>query len=96
MVGEQDDGVAGAEFTDTRMEAIDTLMAIFVVVLMIGLNALYVAAEFGDDLPVLDGGACPVGIESAIVDCTRGRPQSSSSWRRSSNRRSGCASRIWK
>jgi L-threonylcarbamoyladenylate synthase len=31
--------------------------------------------EFGDALLVLDGGACPVGIESAIVDCTRGSPR---------------------
>lgn len=37
-------------------------------------SALHVQAEFGDDLLVLDGGACEVGIESAIVDCTRGRP----------------------
>ena len=37
-------------------------------------TAQHVAAEFGDALLVLDGGACPVGIESAIVDCTRGRP----------------------
>jgi L-threonylcarbamoyladenylate synthase len=32
-------------------------------------------AALGDDeLLVLDGGACPVGIESTIVDCTRGHP----------------------
>jgi L-threonylcarbamoyladenylate synthase len=37
-------------------------------------TAAHVQAEFGDALPVLDGGACPVGIESAIVDCTRGVP----------------------
>lgn len=30
--------------------------------------------EFGDSLFVLDGGDCDVGIESAIVDCTRGVP----------------------
>jgi len=30
--------------------------------------------EFGDALAVLDGGACDIGIESAIVDCTRERP----------------------
>ena len=30
--------------------------------------------EFGDELLVLDGGACEVGIESTIVDCTRGVP----------------------
>jgi len=37
-------------------------------------TAAHVAAEFGDDLLVLDGGPCGVGIESAIVDCTRGVP----------------------
>jgi L-threonylcarbamoyladenylate synthase len=37
-------------------------------------TAAHVAAEFGDDLLVLDGGACAVGIESSIVDCTRGAP----------------------
>ena len=37
-------------------------------------TAQHVAAEFGDDLLVLDGGACEVGIESTIVDCTRGVP----------------------
>lgn len=36
--------------------------------------AAHVASEFGDDLLVLDGGATTVGIESAIVDCTRGVP----------------------
>ncbi|MES2979116.1 MAG: L-threonylcarbamoyladenylate synthase [Pseudomonadota bacterium] len=36
--------------------------------------AQHVQQEFGDDLLVLDGGACQVGIESSIVDCTRGRP----------------------
>lgn len=34
-------------------------------------QAAHVAAEFGDALPVLDGGACAVGIESSIVDCTK-------------------------
>lgn len=34
----------------------------------------HVAQEFGDELLVLDGGPCAVGIESSIVDCTRGRP----------------------
>lgn len=34
----------------------------------------HVVAEFGAALDVLDGGACPVGIESTIVDCTRGQP----------------------
>jgi len=37
-------------------------------------RAAHVAAEFTDDLLVLDGGDCEVGIESTIVDCTRGRP----------------------
>ncbi|MEO8081345.1 MAG: L-threonylcarbamoyladenylate synthase [Caldimonas sp.] len=37
-------------------------------------TAAHVAAEFGADLLVLDGGACRVGIESAIVDCTGDRP----------------------
>jgi L-threonylcarbamoyladenylate synthase len=37
-------------------------------------TAAHVQAEFGDPLLVLDGGACDVGIESTIVDCTRGRP----------------------
>jgi L-threonylcarbamoyladenylate synthase len=37
-------------------------------------TAQHVAAEFGAALLVLDGGACRVGIESAIVDCTRGVP----------------------
>lgn len=36
--------------------------------------AAHVASEFGADLLVLDGGATTVGIESAIVDCTRGVP----------------------
>jgi L-threonylcarbamoyladenylate synthase len=36
--------------------------------------AAHVASEFGDALLVLDGGSTPVGIESAIVDCTRGVP----------------------
>lgn len=37
-------------------------------------TAQHVAGEFGDDVLVLDGGPCPVGIESTIVDCSRGRP----------------------
>lgn len=37
-------------------------------------TAAHVAGEFGDDLLVLDGGPCAVGIESSIVDCTRSRP----------------------
>jgi L-threonylcarbamoyladenylate synthase len=37
-------------------------------------TAQHVADEFGDALPVIDGGACEVGIESTIVDCSRGAP----------------------
>jgi L-threonylcarbamoyladenylate synthase len=37
-------------------------------------TAAHVAEEFGAALWVLDGGACAVGIESAIVDCTRAQP----------------------
>ena len=37
-------------------------------------TAAHVQAEFGEHLSVLDGGACSDGIESAIVDCSRGRP----------------------
>ena len=37
-------------------------------------TAQHVRDEFGDDLLVLDGGPCGVGIESSIVDCTRGQP----------------------
>lgn len=37
-------------------------------------RAAHVEAEFGDALMVLDGGACDVGIESTIVDCSRGHP----------------------
>jgi len=37
-------------------------------------QALHVQQELGDELLVLDGGACPVGIESTIIDCTRDRP----------------------
>jgi len=34
-------------------------------------RAAHVAEEFGPELLVLDGGACEVGIESSIVDCSR-------------------------
>jgi L-threonylcarbamoyladenylate synthase len=36
----------------------------------------HVVTELGDEpgLRVLDGGDCPVGIESTIIDCSRGRP----------------------
>lgn len=41
-------------------------------------TAEHVAQEFealsDTDLLILDGGACPVGIESTIVDCSRGAP----------------------
>ncbi len=37
-------------------------------------TALHVQSEFGADLLILDGGACRVGIESTIIDCTRGVP----------------------
>lgn len=35
-------------------------------------QAAHVVAELGPDLRVLDGGDCAVGIESTIVDCSRG------------------------
>jgi L-threonylcarbamoyladenylate synthase len=37
-------------------------------------TAQHVETEFGQQLLVLDGGPCQVGIESTIVDCTRGGP----------------------
>jgi len=37
-------------------------------------TAAHVQEEMGPDLLILDGGPCPVGIESTIVDCTRGQP----------------------
>ncbi len=37
-------------------------------------TAAHVKAEFGDTVPILNGGACEVGIESTIIDCTRGAP----------------------
>jgi L-threonylcarbamoyladenylate synthase len=37
-------------------------------------TAVHVAGEFGPELLILDGGACDVGIESTIVDCTRAVP----------------------
>lgn len=36
-------------------------------------QAAHVASEFDDGLWVLDGGPCQVGIESAIIDCSRDR-----------------------
>lgn len=37
-------------------------------------TAKHVQGEFGDDLLIIDGGPCEVGIESTIVDCSRGVP----------------------
>ena len=37
-------------------------------------TAQHVSQEFGDELLVLDGGPCALGIESSIVDCSRSRP----------------------
>ena len=37
-------------------------------------SAAHVQSELGPDLLILDGGDCEVGIESTIVDCTRGEP----------------------
>ncbi len=37
-------------------------------------TAAHVQEEFGPELLVIDGGPCEVGIESTIVDCTRGAP----------------------
>ena len=37
-------------------------------------TAAHVRSELGPDLLVLDGGPCDLGIESTIVDCTRGVP----------------------
>jgi len=37
-------------------------------------TAAHVQGEFGDELLILDGGPCSVGIESSIIDCTRGQP----------------------
>jgi len=37
-------------------------------------TALHVQEELGTGLFILDGGACPVGIESTIIDCTRAAP----------------------
>lgn len=37
-------------------------------------TAQHVHSELGDDLLVLDGGPCDLGIESTIIDCTRGTP----------------------
>jgi L-threonylcarbamoyladenylate synthase len=37
-------------------------------------SAVHVQSELGSDLLILDGGDCAVGIESTIIDCTRGEP----------------------
>jgi L-threonylcarbamoyladenylate synthase len=37
-------------------------------------TAMHVASELGPDLMILDAGPCTLGIESTIVDCTRGGP----------------------
>jgi L-threonylcarbamoyladenylate synthase len=37
-------------------------------------TAQHVQQEFGEELLVIDGGPCEVGIESTIVDCSRGAP----------------------
>jgi L-threonylcarbamoyladenylate synthase len=37
-------------------------------------TAAHVHSELGPDLLILDGGPCVVGIESTIIDCTRGQP----------------------
>ncbi len=37
-------------------------------------TARHVQGEFGGELLILDGGPCTVGIESTIIDCTRGVP----------------------
>jgi L-threonylcarbamoyladenylate synthase len=38
-------------------------------------SAAHVFEEFGDAMTILDGGECDAGIESAIVDCSRGAPR---------------------
>jgi len=37
-------------------------------------TAAHVQSELGEELLILDGGPCRLGIESTIVDCTRGVP----------------------
>jgi L-threonylcarbamoyladenylate synthase len=37
-------------------------------------TAAHVQSELGPELLILDGGDCAVGIESTIIDCTRGEP----------------------
>ena len=38
-------------------------------------TAAHVRQEFGDEVAVLDGGACPVGVESTILDLSGPRPR---------------------
>jgi len=37
-------------------------------------TAAHVQDEFGSSILVLDGGPCSIGVESTIIDCTRGAP----------------------
>src|SRR5471032_234796 len=37
-------------------------------------TAAHVFEEFGDAMTIIDGGECDAGIESVIVDCSRGAP----------------------
>ena len=37
-------------------------------------QAFHVAEELGDDVLILNGGASQIGIESTIIDCSRGEP----------------------
>ena len=37
-------------------------------------TAAHVHEEFGDSMTIVDGGECEAGIESVIVDCSRGAP----------------------
>ncbi|MBB2486671.1 threonylcarbamoyl-AMP synthase [Mitsuaria sp. WAJ17] len=37
-------------------------------------HAAHVRSEFDESLIILDGGDCEVGIESSIIDCSRGHP----------------------
>ena len=37
-------------------------------------TAAHVQSELGDELLILDGGPCTLGIASTIIDCTRGAP----------------------
>lgn len=38
-------------------------------------TALHVQEEFSEDLLILDGGVCSVGVESTIIDCTSSTPK---------------------